>query len=253
MTRPKTPCSDKHSGISHCPHNAIVSCNDCSLSKLCIPLALENSEISQLDDVIKRSKPLQKAELIYREGGNFRSIFAIRAGTVKTYSTTSEGEEQITGFYFPGEILGMDSIGQPHYNSSAETMEVASICEIPFSHVEQLSAELPNLQKHFFGLLSREIHADQRHFMLLSKNTAEERVASLLLSISARNARRHLSATLLRLPMSRSDIGNFLGLTLETVSRVLSRLAKQGVIAVNHKEVQLIDLNLLRDIARIDA
>ncbi len=235
----------------NCPHDSAINCNNCRLSSICLPLALRQDEIAQLDDIVQRGRPLQKGQHLYREGEEFHAIYAVRSGAIKGYSVTDDGEEQVTGFYFPGEILGMDGIGQNRYASSAQAMDVSAICEIPFSRMEELSVKLPTMQKHFFKLLSQEIVEDQRHITLLSKNSAEERLASLLLSISARHARRQLSAHSFRLPMSRGDIGNFLGLTIETVSRVFSRFAKQGLISVSNKDVTVVDLEALRRVANL--
>lgn len=236
----------------HCPHNAAINCTNCRLSGICLPLALEQDEIVQLDEIVQRGRPLQKRQHIYREGDTFTSVFAVRSGSFKGYSVTDTGEEHVTGFYFPGEIMGMDGIGQNRYASSAQALETSAICEIPFSRVQELSGRLPNMQGHFFRLLSQEIVEDQRHMTLLSKNTAEQRVASLLISISARNARRNLSPNRFRLPMSRGDIGNFLGLTIETVSRVFSRFAKQDLIEIDNKDVAIRDVPAMQHIAAQD-
>jgi len=232
-----------------CAHAYQVSCGNCRLNAICLPLALENDDIQQLDDIIQRSKPIQKSKHLYREGDTFQSVYAVRSGSLKAYKTTEDGREQVTGFYFPGEILGMDGISNNTHASSARALETASVCEIPFSSLEELSALMPTLQRHFFQLMSREITEDQQLITLLSKNSAEERVAALLLSISTRNARRKLSATHFRLPMSRVDIGNYLGLTVETISRVLGRMQKLELIDVNNKEIEILDIDGLRDIA----
>ncbi|MBQ0796894.1 fumarate/nitrate reduction transcriptional regulator Fnr [Zhongshania sp.] len=235
----------------NCPHNAAINCTSCRLSAICLPLALAQEEIVQLDEIVQRGRPLQKGQHLYRENDIFTSVFAVRSGSVKAYSVSDSGEEQVSGFYLPGEIIGMDGIGHNRYANSAVAMEVSAICEIPFSNVEDLSAKLPNLQKHFFKLLSQEIVEDQRHITMLSKHTADERVAALLVSISARNARRNLSPLNFRLPMSRTDIGNFLGLTIETVSRVFSRFAKQELILIDKKELEVLDIDELKRIASL--
>jgi CRP/FNR family transcriptional regulator len=234
-----------------CTHDYQVSCGNCRLSSICLPLALESDDIQQLDDIIQRSKPLQKGQHLYREGDDFQSVYAVRSGTLKAYKTTDDGREQVTGFYFPGEILGMDGISKNTHASSARTLETSSVCEIPFSSLSKLSSLMPTLQRHFFQLMSREITEDQVLITLLSKNSAEERVAALLLSISSRNARRKLSATHFRLPMSRVDIGNYLGLTVETVSRVLSRMQKLGILSVDNKEIEILDMPGMRNIANL--
>lgn len=245
-TLAKSPNADDS---RQCTHAYQVNCGNCRLNAICLPLALENDDIQQLDDIIQRSKPIQKNKHLYREGDGFQSVYAVRSGSLKAYRTTEDGREQVTGFYFPGEILGMDGISNNTHASSARALETASVCEIPFSSLEQLSTLMPTLQRHFFQLMSREITEDQQLITLLSKNSAEERVAALMLSISTRNARRKLSATHFRLPMSRVDIGNYLGLTVETVSRVLGRMQKLDLVDVNNKEIEILDIDGLRDIA----
>jgi CRP/FNR family transcriptional regulator len=240
-------------GIQQCTHLYQVSCGNCRLSSLCLPLALESDDIQKLDDIIQRSRPLQKNQHLYRKGDDFTSVYAVRAGSLKAYRTTEDGREQVTGFYFPGEILGMDGICNNTHASSAVTLETSSVCEIPFASLSNLSVQMPNLQRHFFQLMSREITEDQVLITLLSKNSAEERVAALLLSISSRNARRKLSATHFRLPMSRIDIGNYLGLTIETVSRVLSRMHKLDILRVDNKDVEILDMQGMRAIANVTA
>lgn len=232
-----------------CPHDYQINCNNCRLNSICLPLALDIEEVDLLDSIIQRSKPLQKGEHLYRQDEAFSSVFAVRSGSVKAYSITDNGQEQITGFYFPGEVLGMDGIAKNKHASSARALETASVCEIPFTKLEELSHRVPSLQRHFFQLMSQEIAEDQQLLTLLSKNTADQRVATLLLSISARNKRRKLSAANFRLPMSRTDIGNYLGLTVETVSRVLSRFQKLGVLDVDNKEISIGNPEGLRALA----
>lgn len=234
-----------------CPHNTEVKCGNCRLGAICLPLALENDEVVKLDEIVQRGRPLQKGEHLYRDKDPFGSVFAVRSGAIKAYRVTNDGQEQVTGFYFPGEIIGMDGISKARYASSAKALETSAVCEIPFHRFEELSTEIPSMQRHFFQLMSQEIATDQQLMTLLSKNSAEERVASLLISISARNARRKLSKTHFRLPMSRTDMGNFLGLTVETVSRVMSRFNKQGLVAVEGKEVTLLDIEALKAVAHV--
>ena len=229
-----------------CHHDYQVSCSNCRLATICLPIALEATDIDKLDNIIQRGRPMRKGEHVYRENDPFTAVYAVRSGTLKAYSVTDDGQEQVTGFYFPGEILGMDGISKNKHASSARALETAAICEIPFERLGELSTRIPSLQRHFFQLMSQEIAEDQQLITMLSKNSAEQRVAALLLSISARNARRRLSATSFRLPMSRTDIGNYLGLTVETVSRVFGRFQKQDLLAVDNKEITILDTDLLR-------
>lgn len=250
MNVPIKPAS-RDEDFKACTHDYQVNCGNCRLNSICLPLALESEDIEQLDEIIQRSKPLQKSQHLYREGDDFQSVYAVRSGSIKAYKTTDDGREQVTGFYFPGEILGMDGISKNEHASSAKALETAAICEIPFSSLEKLSATMPSLQRHFFQLMSKEITEDQLLITLLSKNSADERVAALMLSISSRNARRKLSATQFRLPMSRVDIGNYLGLTVETVSRVFSRMQKMEILKVDNKEIEILDIDGVRAMANI--
>ncbi len=232
-----------------CPHDRKVSCNNCRLNNICLPISLHIDDVEKLNQIIQRGKPLQKGDYLYRANDVFDSVFAIRSGAVKALTISDRGEEQVTGFYLPGEVVGMDGIAENRYTNSVIALETSSVCEIPFNRMEELSLKIPSLQRHFFQLMSREITQDQQVISLLSKSSAEERIAALLLSISNRNSRRHLSASAFRLPMSRTDIGNYLGLTIETVSRIFSRLQQQGVIDADKKEVKILDMEGLHKIA----
>lgn len=229
-----------------------ASCMHCRLGNICLPVALSGQDVVKLDEIIKRGRITQRGEHIYRSGEDFTAVFAIRSGYVKTYRITDDGEEQITGFYFPGEIFGVDGISKHKYVNSAKALESSAICEIPFERFQELTFELPGLQTHFFQLMSQEIANDQQLITMLSKKTAEQRISTFLLMIAMRNAERGLSETRFRLAMSRTDIGNYLGLTVETVSRVLSRLSKEGVIDLDQKEVSIVDLEQLRALANLD-
>lgn len=237
----------------HCPHNQEISCADCRLSGICLPLAVASADIVKLDEIVRRGKPLQKGDILYSQQGEFGSVYAVRSGALKAFCTTGSGDEQVTGFYLPGEILGVDGIANHRYASSAIALETSTVCEIPFDQLGDLSLQLPNLQKHFFKILSREIADDQKLLTLVSKNTADERVAAFLLSLSARFARRQLSGERFLLPMSRTDIGNFLGLTIETVSRVFGRFKKNIWIDVEGRDVRIQDIDALKQIAGVQA
>jgi CRP/FNR family transcriptional regulator len=233
-----------------CHHNKQISCGNCRLSPLCLPISLEMQELDQIDEVVVRSsKPLHKGDYLYRHGDTFSAIYAVRSGCIKSVRITEEGEEQITGFYLPGEILGMDGLDTNEYSNSAIVLETSSICEIPFNKLEELSQEIPSLQRHFFKLMSREIINDQELITLLSKGSAEQRIAAILLSLSARHQRRQLSPTEFTLPMSRTEMGNYLGLTIETVSRVFSRFQKENIVSTNRRLITLLNLDSLKKIA----
>lgn len=243
------PARDQSACDERCHSDFKVSCGGCRLSTICIPIALQAPEIDRLDAIVQRGRPLRKGEYVYRQGQPFTSVYAVRAGTLKTYSTAGNGDQQIAGFYLPGEVFGMDGLAKNLHVSSAVALETAAICEIPFERLSDLSARIPSLQRHFFQLMSREIAQDQSMIAMLGKSSAEQRIAALLLGISTRNARRKLSGTAFRLPMARSDIANYLGLTVETVSRVFSRLQKLQLIAADHREIELLRPDDLRVLA----
>lgn len=238
---------------SVCHHNFKINCNNCRLNTLCLPMSVSGTDVDDLDAIIQRGRPVQKGEHIFCEGSKFTSVYAVRSGTVKAFSITEDGREQVAGFYFPGEFLGMDGISRNIHQSNAVALETSAVCEIPFKSLGELSAKLPSLQSHFFQLMSREITEDQQLIALLTKNSADERFAAFLLSISSRNSRRNLSVNRFRLAMSRMDIGNYLGLTIETISRIIGRLQKQGIVVINNKEVEIVEFDSLLKVARIQA
>lgn len=240
--------SDVESNTLSCGHQQAGTCSSCRLADICIPIALEMEDVNKLESIVSRGKPLAKGDHIYREDEAFDSVYAVRLGCIKTYRLTGDGKEQVTGFYLPGEIFGVDGVSCGTHANSAIALETSAICTIPFEHLEDLSSAIPSLQRHMFKLLGREIAEDQKLITMLSKNSADERMAALFLSLSKRYAQRGLSSTNIRLPMSRGDIANYLGLTVETVSRVLSRLQKQAIIRIDNKEVELLDDDKLRQI-----
>lgn len=222
-------------------HQTANQCAECSLNPICLPVAVGPEDLDRLESIIQRTRPLHRGDHLYWEETPFEAIYAIKAGALKAYTTTDNGEEQVTGFYLAGEVVGMDGIHTDIHMSSAVALETTSVCEIPFNRLQDLAHEIPGLQNHFFKLMSREIQSDQQLMLLLSKKTAEARIASLLLSLSERYKRRRLSDHRFRLPMSRSDIGNYLGLAVETVSRIFTRFQNQQVLAVEGKEVCILD------------
>ncbi|MEX2489606.1 MAG: fumarate/nitrate reduction transcriptional regulator Fnr [Pseudomonadales bacterium] len=218
-----------------------VSCQECGLNALCLPYSLTLEEIDQVDQTVKRNKPLHRSESVYQSGDRFTSIYAVRSGAIKAYSIDEEGEEHVIGFYLPGEIFGLDAIDAQSHLSAAKALETTAICEIPYEQVGHLSGKIHNLQAHMYRLFSREIRADQQIQILLGKKTAEERIGAFLLNLSQRYSQRRLSATKFRLPMARTDIGNYLGLAVETVSRVFTRLQKHHVLKVDGKEIEILN------------
>ncbi len=226
-----------------------ANCAECALNPVCLPPSVEDSDLDQLDSIIERNRPLQRGAHLFHERQPFEAVYAVRSGAIKAYTTQPGGEEQVTGFYLPGEIVGLDAISAGHHASSAVALETTAVCTIPFADLQHLSQRLPGLQHHLFKLMSKEIQNDQQLMLLLSKRSAEERIASLLLSLSARHKRRRLSESRFRLPMSRSDIGNYLGLAVETVSRIFTRFQQSGMLEVEGKDITILDRAQLCQVA----
>ncbi|WP_035481061.1 FNR family transcription factor [Gallaecimonas xiamenensis] len=233
----------------HRNSSCAIHCHDCAMSELCIPFTLTDTELDQLDSIIERKKPVHKGDALFEAGQALSALYAIRSGTIKSYTLTKEGEEQITGFHLPGDIIGFDAINKGSHVSFAQALETAMVCEIPFDTLDRLSGTMPRLRQQIMRLMSSEIKGDQDMILLLSKKTAEERLAAFLMNLSTRFGARGFSPKEFRLAMTRGDIGNYLGLTVETISRLLGRFQKLGLIQVAGKFITVSDLEGLRRMA----
>lgn len=229
-----------------------VACENCSLHQLCLPLHLDHDAMTALDHIIKRRRPLQRGENLFQSCDKFSSIYAIRSGSLKTFSTTNDGQEQVTGFHLPGELIGLDAITTEEHNCTARALETTSVCEIPFNRLQDLGMQIPGLQRQLLRIMSREILEDQNMMVWLAKKSAEERLASLLLRISKQFSTRSFSAHEFNLSMSRTDIANYLGLAVETVSRLFTRFQAEGLLNVDRKHVIINDLEGMHRMAHSD-
>ncbi len=225
-----------------------VACRNCSLGMLCLPVGLVPEDVERLDGIVKRSRPLHRGDHLFRNGDRFRSLFVVKTGSVKTFTPGEDGGEQVLGFHLPGEIIGLDAIEREQHSCSAKVLETSAICEIPFARLEDLSSSIPSLQHQMYRLLSKEIGQDTEMLLLLGKKNAEERLATFLLSLSNRFKKRGLSATDFYLSMSRHEIGNYLGLAVETVSRLFTRFQEEKLLRVERKHIQLQDLKRLESL-----
>jgi len=219
-----------------------TSCSNCSLSDLCLPHGMSNNDMDELDKIVKRQQPFQPGQHIFRAGDHSQSLYAVRSGALKSYCTTEDGDEQVLGFTLPGELVGLDGMSGVVYASSSVVLETASICELPYEGLEEACHSLPGLNHQMMRIVSKEITTDQGMLLLLGKRSAEERLAAFLLSLSTRYQSRGLSATAFNLPMSRQDIGNYLGLAIETVSRLFASFQKSQLLSVNRRQIELTDM-----------
>jgi CRP/FNR family transcriptional regulator len=209
-------------------------------------VGLSGEELDRLDSLIYLRKSIKKGTSIYRAGERFDALYAVRAGFFKTTVLLEDGRDQVTGFYMGGELLGMDGIGTEKHTCDAVALEDSEVCVIPFGRLEELSREMHNLQHHFHKVMSREIVRDHGVMMLLGSMRAEERLAAFLVNLSQRFLARGYSPSEFNLRMTREEIGSYLGLKLETVSRVFSRFQDEGMISVQQKHVRIIDIPRLR-------
>jgi len=231
-----------------CSHDFDLSCDNCRMRVLCLPAALDPPHLDTLEQIIERRQTLQPGELIYKQDQPFTALHAVLAGSVKTYTTHVDGWIRITGCHLPGEIFGFSGIDAEHYRSTARALENTLVCVLPFEELEELCRKIPDLQSRLLHLMSRRLVEDHElAAQFLHKRPARKRIAAFLLSLSTRAARRGEPHMELRLPMSRTDIGNYLGITLETVCRELSRLEKTGVISLHKRELNILDLPALRE------
>jgi CRP/FNR family transcriptional regulator len=228
-----------------------MNCHDCTLNRLCLPSCLAHSEVELLESIVKRNRPLHKAEHLFRAGDAMQQVYALRSGALKTYLLDQDGSEQITGFILPGELVGLDAFGNHCFPSYAVALETSLVCTIPLTDLEELAGSIPSLRKQLLKTLSRELHEEQQHYSH-NRESAEQRLAIFLLNLSQRYSRRNLSATSFILSMSRGEIGNYLGLTTETISRLFSRFRQLGLLQIKGRELHLMQPTALNRLGKIE-
>ncbi len=226
-----------------------INCQDCGFSQLCLPFSLNDHELDKLDDIIQRKRPAHKGDYLFEAGTPLHALYAVRTGSFKTYTLTEQGEEQITGFHLPGDVIGFDAIGEHTHPSFAQALETAMVCEIPFNNLDNLLDQLPKLRQQLMRLMSQDISGDQQMMLLLNRKTAEEKLAAFLTNLAQRFANRGFSRREFRLTMTRGEIGNYLGLTVETISRLLGRFHKDELIHVDGKLISISNFDELSKIA----
>ncbi|MBM3359459.1 MAG: fumarate/nitrate reduction transcriptional regulator Fnr [Betaproteobacteria bacterium] len=223
-----------------------IACSSCSLRELCLPAGIDTREMERVDRLVNRRRKLKRGEHLYRAGAPLAALYAIRSGFMKSCVLHDDGREQVAGFHMMGELLGMDAISSSRHMCDTVALEDSEVCEIPFGYLEQLSRELPSLQQQLHRIMSREIVRDYGVMLLLGSMKAEERLAAFLLNLSQRFTARGYSGTEFNLRMTREEIGSYLGLKLETISRVLSRFQQDGLIVARHKHIRIRDPEALR-------
>jgi len=221
-------------------------CSTCSLRELCLPVGLDANDMKLVDATVRRRTRLRKGETLYRAGQPFSALYAIRLGTLKTTVLSEDGRNQVAGYHLQGDLVGLDGLGTERHGCEAVALEDSEVCAIPFGELEELARSVPALQRNLHQLLAREISRDHGVMLVLGSMRAEERLASFLLNLSRRYHRRGYSSTEFVLRMTREEIGSYLGLKLETVSRLFSRFQDEGLLEVDGRTVKILDLDALR-------
>ncbi len=234
--------------IAITPQTIKVACSNCNLRELCMPLGLNQAELDRIDDVVASRRKIKRGETLFRNGEKFTSLFAIRTGFFKTCVASEDGRDQVTGFQMAGEIVGLDGIVNDVHTCDAVALEDAEVCIMPFDRIEELSREVTALQRHVHKIMSREIVRENGVMLLLGSMRAEERVAAFLLNLVQRLHARGFSQSELVLRMTREEIGSYLGLKLETVSRTFSKFADDGIVEVKQRHVRILNTDALKDI-----
>ncbi|MGB5276243.1 MAG: fumarate/nitrate reduction transcriptional regulator Fnr [Gammaproteobacteria bacterium] len=225
-----------------------VSCANCTLRELCIPQGMNADELKLIEGIIERKKPVHKNDYLFRAGDTNRALYAVLSGSIKTLVDNPNGEEQIVGFHLPGELLGMDGFSGDSHTCSAVALETSSVCEFPLESLDHVCHDVPSIQYAMRRIMGKEVAKDHAMLLLLGRMSAEEKLASFLISLSKRMAQRHWKPTEFHLTMPRQDIANYLGLAVETVSRLFAHLQDAGIIEVDRRRVNICDMAGLRAI-----
>ena len=228
--------------------NIKVACSSCNLRELCMPVGLQPAEMRRIDEIVATRRRVRRRETLFRNGERFTSLYAIRSGVFKTRVASADGRDQVTGFQMAGEIIGLDGIVNDQHTCDAVALEDAEVCVLPFDRIEQLSREVTALQRHVHQIMSREIVREHGVMLLLGSMRAEERLAVFLLNLVQRLHARGFSRSELVLRMTREEIGSYLGLKLETVSRTLSKFMEDEIVEVQKRNLRIVDAEALRRI-----
>lgn len=220
-------------------------CEACSLSRFCLAAGLNTEEMTILGETTRQGRPLPRGHRLYRAGDALENLYLIKSGAVKTYHTTPDGLEQILRFHLPGDLIGLDAMGQDRHTSTAVTLETTSVCMLPWTAVETLTRRVPAVQRSLMRFIGNELANENDRVVLLGQRSARERLAAFLLHLSAQFQRRGFSATEFNLSMSRQEIANYLALAIETVSRLFTAFQSEGLLAIDRRFVRVLEREAL--------
>ena len=226
-----------------------ATCEGCSLAELCLPRGLDQTELEQLEQIVRPSRPIHAGDYLYDVGDPFQSLYAVRSGSIEAYIYALSGEEEVLGFYMPGDLLGLDGLLNGSHTCSALALETSSVCRLPFNTLGVLCQKLPGLQQEMYRLVGKELSKEQAVLLAIRRGNAAGRLAQFLLNMSKRLAERGLAACEIHLSMSRKHIANYLGLTEATVCRVFARFNETGLLRVERRHCQILDMPALETVA----
>ena len=225
-----------------------AACSACNLRELCLPVGLSTPDLERLDSLVAQRRQVPRGDDLFRTGERFAHVYAVRTGFFKTGLTLEDGREQVTGFQMTGELLGLDGISTDTHTVTATALEDSQVCVIPFDQLEELSRDFTDLQRQFHKIMSREIVRDHGVMLLLGSMKAEERLAAFLVNLTQRLHTRGYSSSEVVLRMTREEIGSYLGLKLETVSRTFSRFQEEGLLDVKQRQIRILDQDRLKEL-----
>ena len=226
------------------------SCGTCSLAALCLPHGVAQADLEKLDAMVRRAKPVAKGGALFRAGEPLKSLYLVRSGSMKVLLQAESGDEQIVGFFLPGELMGLDAMATRQHTCTAKALELSSICILPYDEFSEICSHVPALHESLLRLIGLEMNAEQELLLSINQRQALGRVAAFLLALSHRFQRLHYSPKEFRLTMSRYELGNYLGLTIETVSRAVSRLQQDGLIKVDRRSIRILNPGGLLEICQ---
>lgn len=229
------------------------SCRSCGLYELCLPAGISESDLAQLDSAVRDKRMLARGDSLFRQNDPFTSLYVIRSGSMKTLVADANGDTQILGFHLPGEIVGVDAMAHDRHLCAAEALERTSVCELPYPSLQQVLTQVPGLHRQLLRVVSREVASEQSHLVTMGRQQAQERLAIFLRSLSERFGRLSRDTVTLTLTMSRYDIASYLGLVVETVSRLFTKMEAAGVLTVRRKTIVILRPDLLATMCGLHA
>lgn len=229
-----------------------VECRHCSLYEICCLAGLHDAMSTRIDDIVARREPVRAGASIILQDSTAESLFAVKSGALKSYATLSDGSRQIVDFHFPGELIGIDTLSSGHHRHTVEALTDSSVCRLRLSRIPLMAQHIQEFQHHMIRALSQRMRQEYWVPLMMGAQSAEQRAATFLLSIFNRLSQRALPAVQFKLPMSRQEIANYLGLAVETVSRMFQRMQQLNVMEVRGRHVKLCDIHMLRRLARLD-